>query len=143
MNKRSTLLLVLFIFLLLLVRIYTTSELEHTSDADNDAILQAYANKNSNIIVSGSGRVIKKLRDDLKGSKHQKFIIELDNNHTLLISHNIDLAPRIKSLQQGDLLLFKGEYEWNRQGGVVHWTHRDPRGKHPNGWIKHNGKFYQ
>jgi len=38
---------------------------------------------------------------------------------------------------------FYGEYEWNPKGGVVHWTHRDPTGKHRDGWLKHNGLIFQ
>jgi hypothetical protein len=52
------------------------------------------------------------------------------------------LAPRIKNLQEGDRVDFFGEYEWNPKGGVVHWTHHDPRGNHISGWLKHKGKKY-
>jgi hypothetical protein len=38
---------------------------------------------------------------------------------------------------------FRGEYEWNQKGGVIHWTHRDPDGQHSGGWLKHKGKTYQ
>jgi hypothetical protein len=38
---------------------------------------------------------------------------------------------------------FEGEYEWNPQGGVVHWTHRDPARHHPAGWVLYEGRQYQ
>ncbi|MCW8947876.1 MAG: DUF3465 domain-containing protein, partial [Sedimenticola sp.] len=80
---------------------------------------------------------------DNKGSRHQKFLLQVSSNQTLLISHNIDLAPRIQSIRKGDTVEFNGEYEWNAKGGVVHWTHQDPNGRHVDGWLKHNGQRYQ
>ena len=93
--------------------------------------------------VQGSGRVTQVLADDNEGSRHQRFILELSSGRTLLIAHNIDLAPRIPSLGRGDTVAFFGEYEWNDRGGVVHWTHRDPRGSHVGGWLEHKGRRYQ
>ncbi len=106
-------------------------------------LLQAIQNRQSNIQVSGEGRVIKILADDNSGSRHQKFILKIASGNTLLIAHNIDLAPRISSLREGDNVSFYGEFEWNPKGGVIHWTHHDPQGRHVSGWLKHNGRVYQ
>ena len=109
-----------------------------------DATLaSAFANHSSNIQVQGDGQVTKVLEDDNIGSRHQRFIVQLATGQTLLVTHNIDLAERIASLKAGDTVEFSGEYEWNPQGGVIHWTHRDPQGRHTDGWIKHKGKMYQ
>jgi len=97
----------------------------------------------SNQSIYQKGTVVKLLQDDNEGSRHQKFIVELENDLTLLISHNIDLAPRITSLKNGDQIEFKGEYEWNKKGGVVHWTHRDPKGNHEGGYLLHEGRKYE
>ena len=113
------------------------------STTDDSALTSAFENRKSDVQVSGSGVVIRILSDDTNGSRHQKFILKLSSGQTLLISHNIDLAPRIQSLQKGDTVNFYGEYEWNSKGGVVHWTHHDPKGHHIDGWLKHNGSTYQ
>ncbi|MGD2180181.1 DUF3465 domain-containing protein [Lusitaniella coriacea] len=111
---------------------------------NGDRLLRdAFKNRRSDLQVQGEGVVIKLLPDDLEGSRHQRFIIRLRSGQTLLISHNIDLAPRINSLQVGHSIRFYGEYEWNAQGGVIHWTHHDPAGNHAGGWIEHSGRRYQ
>ena len=104
---------------------------------------EAYADHKSDVQVNGSGTVVRVLRDDNKGSRHQKFILKLSSGQTILIAHNIDLAPRIKTIAQGDTVQFYGEYEYSSKGGVVHWTHRDPNNRHVHGWLKHQGTLYQ
>lgn len=93
--------------------------------------------------VTGSGTVIRILSDDNEGSRHQRFILELSSGQTLLIAHNIDLAPRVAMLSTGDTVRFYGEYEAGSRGGVIHWTHHDPRGRHVTGWLEHRGRRYQ
>jgi len=110
---------------------------------NNSEINKAYQDKQSDILVEGSGKVFKILKDDNNGSRHQKFLVKLPSNLTILIAHNIDLAPRVENLNEGDNIEFFGEYEWNNKGGVIHWTHHDPRKKHKDGWIKHKEKVYK
>ena len=93
--------------------------------------------------IEGTGTVTRLLSDDNDGRRHQRFILELETGQTILIAHNIDLAPRIISLEVGDEVSFFGEYEWNPKGGTIHWTHRDPNRHHTAGWIKHEGRVYQ
>ena len=116
---------------------------DRISDSDLRKIAEAYRAQRSDIQVRGAGTVKKLLRDDLDGSRHQRFLLRLDNNQTLLVAHNIDLAPRIDNLTEGDRVAYFGEYEWTNQGGVLHWTHHDPGGRHPGGWLKHQGRTYQ
>ncbi|MGB7511554.1 MAG: DUF3465 domain-containing protein [Pelodictyon phaeoclathratiforme] len=114
-----------------------------SSDRSDAIIANAFTNRLSNLQVSGEGVVIKLLPDDQSGSQHQKFIVRLANGQTLLVAHNIDLAPRVSGLTKGDTVMFSGEYEWSAKGGLLHWTHRDPDGSHPSGWIRHHGRTYQ
>lgn len=110
--------------------------------AEDDLLGRVFAERRSSVQVHGSGIVKKLLVDDREGSRHQRFVIELKTGQTLLIAHNIDQAERIENLSPGDLVEFMGEYEWNPQGGVVHWTHRDTSGSHLPGWIRHDGRKY-
>jgi len=115
----------------------------NVSASGESEIASAYATKTSDLQVSSYGIVVKLLPDDNKGSRHQRFILKLSNNQTVLVAHNIDLAQRISSLREGDSVEFSGEYEWNNKGGVIHWTHHDPAGRHQSGWLKHNGSIYE
>ncbi len=107
-----------------------------------EQIKQAKERTNSRFWVGLNAQVIKLLKDDLSGSRHQKFLIKLDNGMTLLVSHNIDLAPRVP-IKVNDHISLQGRYEWNHRGGVIHWTHHDPKGKKAGGWISVNGKKYK
>ena len=118
----------------------TPATSQHALDTSVHA---AFENKQSDVQVKGIGKVIRLLPDDNDGSRHQKFILKLKPAHTVLIAHNIDLAPRINNLNKGDTVEFFGEYEWNAKGGVIHWTHHDPKKNHADGWLKHKGRIYQ
>lgn len=118
--------------------------LAHVDVRGGDAAIEhAFANRLSDQQLAGEGTVVKLLADDNHGSRHQRFILRLASGRTVLVAHNIDLAPRIDALRVGDTVAFYGEYEWNAKGGVVHWTHHDPRGRHPGGWLRHAGRTYQ
>ncbi len=116
----------------------------NSATTTSDAILaHAFENGRSDLQVSGTGQVRQLLSDDRDGSRHQRFILRLSSGQTLLVAHNIDLAPRVANLSEDDTVEFYGVYEWNNQGGVIHWTHHDPNGTHPAGWLKHQGRTYQ
>ena len=110
---------------------------------DHSQIGRAFKNRTSNVQVEGEGVVRRILADDIAGSRHQRFVVRLASGQTVLIAHNVDIAPRVALLQKGDSVRFYGEYVWNEKGGSVHWTHRDPDGRHVAGWLKHNGRIYQ
>ena len=119
------------------------SERSTASIADDSPPGRAFATQASNVQVEGEGTVTRVLPDDLDGGRHQRFIVRLASGQTLLVAHNIDIAPRIDGLKEGDSVSFNGEYVWNEKGGVVHWTHHDPQGRHVAGWVKHNGKTFK
>jgi len=109
-----------------------------------DAILAAaFRDRVVDLQVRGSGTVARLLADDNEGSRHQRFIVRLDSGQTLLVAHNLDVAPRVDGLAVGDEIAFSGVYEWSRGGGTIHWTHGDPDGDHAPGWLRHDAKTYQ
>ena len=109
-----------------------------------DAQLEyAFENRLTHHLLGGRGTVTKLLGDDNQGRRHQRFILRVGSGRSLLVSHNLDLSRRIEELRVGDAVSFYGEYEWNEKGGVIHWTHHDPEGRHPAGWINHRGQMYQ
>jgi hypothetical protein len=116
---------------------------ETPSLSDNAAIMRAYTSHARDIRVDGSGSVSRVLADDNQGDRHQRFLVLLPTGQSVLIVHNIDIAPRVENLRVGDEIEFEGEYVWNAQGGLVHWTHHDPSARHRAGWVKHAGHVYQ
>ncbi len=113
-----------------------------SAPARSGSVEQAYAERMSGVWMEVEGEVSRVLSDDLQGSRHQRFIVELASGHTLLVAHNIDLAQRVP-LDRGDRVEMYGEYEWNDRGGVLHWTHHDPQGRRSGGWIRHDGRTYE
>ena len=92
--------------------------------------------------LSVDGQVSRLHSDDNEGSRHQRFILTVSSNHTLLIAHNIDLAPRVP-VALGDRVHVRGMYEWNDLGGLIHWTHHDPMGVEAGGYITHRRRDYR
>ena len=58
-------------------------------------IAAAFRAKRSGFFVEASGVVERTLPDDREGSRHQRFILRLPSGLTVLVAHNIDLAPRV------------------------------------------------
>ncbi|MGB5246936.1 MAG: DUF3465 domain-containing protein [Woeseia sp.] len=92
--------------------------------------------------IEGQGRVRRLLADDDEGGRHQRFIVTLNGGQTLLIAHNVDIAPRVP-LGIGDRVDFRGLYELNDLGGVLHWTHHDPHGVEVGGYLQFQKRDYR
>lgn len=113
-----------------------------TSVSSLPSIDDVIRDQRSGVMVESSGAIKKVLPDDQDGDRHQRFIVTLPSGSTVLIAHNIDLAPRVP-LKERDAIEFHGQFEWSEQGGTVHWTHHDPAGRREGGWIRHHGKLYE
>lgn len=141
--KQRFWLLIAFIIVIYAARQYPPDQTSPASTPEKTEIAELYQQRAHDAQIEVSGKVIRVLPDDNDGSRHQRFIIATKRGHTLLVAHNIDLAPRVSGLKTGDDVVVYGEYEWNDKGGVMHWTHHDPANRHPHGWIRHQDKLYQ
>ncbi|MFH0802610.1 MAG: DUF3465 domain-containing protein [bacterium] len=82
------------------------------------------------------GTFVKFLPPDLKPPCHQLFIIRMDSGPEVKVAHNSDVADTLpNSVKPGDKLELKGEYIYEPNGGVVHWTHHADGGSHEPGYI--------
>jgi hypothetical protein len=115
---------------------------DDSSGSVSGDVVAAFTARRSGQWLEVDGQVVRLLADDDAGSRHQRFILELDGGHTLLVAHNIGLANRVP-LARNDQVALRGRYEWNDRGGVVHWTHHDPAGQLQGGWILHEGIRYR
>lgn len=110
--------------------------------AGTGSVVEAFAAQRSGVWLETGGEVARVLSDDNEGSRHQRFILELGGGHSVLVAHNIDLAGRVP-LARGDVVRLRGRYEWNERGGVIHWTHHDPDGRVPGGWVQLETDIYR
>ena len=138
-NARRWLWTVVLVAAVLVQVVRTQDPSTGTTGTDVAAAFDARA---SDVQLTAAGRVIRILGDDNRGDRHQRFIIRIGDEQSVLVVHNIDLAPRVP-VSAGDSVDVFGEYVWNEQGGLIHWTHHDPDGSHVAGWIRHRGREYQ
>jgi len=107
-----------------------------------------YNAKRSDAWVETTGRVEKLLADDTDTSdnsdKHQKFLLLVPGEITVLVAHNISSAPRVP-IRPGDKITLRGEYEYTDKGGTIHFTHK-PKYNSRNtqsGYIEFKGQRYE
>jgi hypothetical protein len=110
--------------------------------ADVGRLRDAVARRAGDVWVEVPARVVKALPDDEHPPRHQRFLVRVADLPTILVAHNVDLAPRVPIVVDDEIEI-RGEFEWNDKGGVLHWTHRDPQGRKPGGWIRRRGVAYE
>lgn len=109
--------------------------------ASASSAADAFAAHADHVELETGGRVTRVLPTDNAGARHEKFLVRA-GGVTILVVHNIDIAPAVP-VHTGDSVVMRGEYVWNSQGGLLHWTHRDPDGRHQAGWIRLGQRLYQ
>ena len=110
---------------------------------DDAAIVNDFHNHQSNVEVTADATVVRLLADSTSSTgTHERFIIKLSSSDlTLEVEHNISIAARAP-VKEGDHVIVHGEYIWNSQGGLIHFTHHDPQGTHEGGYIEDAGTTY-
>jgi Protein of unknown function (DUF3465) len=106
------------------------------------SLKRTYGVSDTGTWIEGTGVVRRLLPDDNDGARHQRVVLDLRNGQTVLLAHNLDLAERIP-LGLGDRVQFRGVYEWNELGGLLHWTHHDPLGIEEGGFVLYRRKRYR
>lgn len=115
---------------------------ESTYPAGQQELIAAQeSNRGVNFVEVKDVKVVRLLKDDLFGSKHQKWVVQLANGREVAAVYNIDVTPRIP-LKVGDLISMGGQYIYDRGGGLIHWLHEDRRARRPNGYVELNGVRY-
>lgn len=120
---------------------------QSTSDAaaDNTAVCQAFSAQQSRVEVVADGTITRDLglRNGRSGT-HEGYLLRLNSGCDVVVKveTNVTLTGPVQ-LRAGDRAIVKGEYEWSRLGGVLHWTHHDPRGRHEGGYVRVEGRSYQ
>jgi hypothetical protein len=111
---------------------------------DDGAVCAAYTAGRSHVEVVADGTVTRVLGvAPGRTSPHEGFLLRLGSGCDAIVrvEVNTDFTGTIP-LAQGDRVVVKGEYEYYSLGGVIHWTHRDPRGRHEGGFIEAGGRTY-
>ncbi|HTV74365.1 MAG TPA: DUF3465 domain-containing protein [Candidatus Acidoferrales bacterium] len=112
----------------------------------NGAVYAAWLARRSHVEVTASGSVARVLGlHEGPSGEHEGFILHLRGSAghglTVLVEDNVDITGPIP-LAPGDDVELRGEYIYNDLGGLIHYTHLDPAGHHPGGYIKVAGKTY-
>ncbi len=117
----------------------------HPETPDNGLVCRTYAAQADKQEVLAQGKIVAILGTMLGPSGHHAgFLLQLTGDCDLLVrvETNVDLTGPVP-LKAGENAIVKGEYEYTALGGVIHWTHHDPGGRHVDGYVQAAGKVYQ
>ncbi|MDQ2858547.1 MAG: DUF3465 domain-containing protein [Candidatus Eremiobacteraeota bacterium] len=117
-----------------------------TSDSNGD-VYDAWRAQRSRVEVTASGSIVRLLGNRVgRSGEHAGFLLHLrgaaGHGLTVRVEDNVDLTGRLELTEGADAEV-RGEYIYTARGGVIHYTHRDPRGHHAAGYVRTGGRFYQ
>jgi hypothetical protein len=74
--------------------------------------------------------------------EHEQFDVRADDGSRFSVVDNVSIAPRVP-VQPGDRVTVQGELvRAHVSPPIVHWTHHDPGGRHPGGFVSLDGRVY-
>lgn len=112
----------------------------------NAAVYDAWRAQRSNVEVTARGSVAR-LLGIARGPSglHEGFLLHLSgaagHGLTVRVEDNVDITGEIP-LSAGDQAEVRGEYIYDSRGGLIHYTHHDPRGRHPTGYVRVGDKTF-
>jgi hypothetical protein len=117
------------------------------NDAGNGAVYDAWRAGRSNVEVTAEGSIASILGNSGGPSgTHEGFLLHLrgasGHGLTVRVEDNVDLTGQVP-LSEGEDVEVRGEYVYDANGGVIHYTHRDPSGRHAAGFIRAGDTLYQ
>lgn len=73
--------------------------------------------------------------------EHEQFQVATPRGNIDVID-NVDIAPRVP-VHPGDRVEVRGDLVQDPgRGPIIHWTHHDPDHRHPDGFIRFDGRLY-
>ena len=129
---------------LLALRLQTESHRAPDANANSEAgctdAARTFRSHLSGVWLTAEGQVTRVLADSEGRFRHQRFILRCRSGQTLLIVNDVSIGQRAP-VTVGHEVVVRGQYVWNRQGGLVHFTHHAQAGG-DGGWILYRGKVY-
>ena len=113
----------------------------------NGAVYEAWRSQRSHLEVTADGSIARVLGTRRGPSGvHEGFLLHLGGSAgrglTVRVESNVDLTGPIP-LRAGQAATVRGEYVYDPRGGLIHYTHLDPRGRHAAGYVRVDGRIYQ
>ncbi|MBC7465045.1 MAG: DUF3465 domain-containing protein [Bdellovibrio sp.] len=92
-------------------------------------------------VITPALKVIKKLKDDNQGIRHQKWLVQSPAGQIILFVHNLELCQPL-DIEKNDMVQLAGEFKWTDKGALIHWAHFDPKKKRPDGYVEFKRRKY-
>jgi hypothetical protein len=91
--------------------------------------------------VTLSGVIQRRLNDTYGRFQHQRFILGCAKGLHVLVVNDVSVGQRVPIVARSRITV-RGQYVWDSQGGLVHFTHHADGGE-TSGWILFGSHIYQ